>query len=103
MFKKLAIAAAIAASTFTAAPAMAATFCDNVTGGRICGETSYRSGWDSHDYIAFTLYGYEWAGTISCRDNPSTYTWQFETLSGYAPNEYLREFSSGYCEGRLYG
>ena len=104
MFNKLALSALVAVSSLAAVPnAIAAPYCDTVSGGNVCADTSYRSGWDSHDYIAFDLYGYEWAGTISCRDNPTTFSWEFTTKSGYAPTALLREFAEGYCEGRLYG
>ena len=104
MFKKLALSAVLALSSFGVVPAaMAEPYCDTVSAGVICADTSYRSGWDSHDYVAFDLYGYEWAGTISCRDNPTTFTWEYTTKDGYAPTEVLRAFAEGYCEGRLYG
>ena len=104
MFKKLALSAVVALSSFAAVPAaMAEPFCTSVTGGTACMDASYRYGWDTHDYVAFDLYGYEWAGTISCHDNPSTYTWEYSTMNGYAPAANLQEFAEGYCEGRLYG
>lgn len=104
MFKKLALSLVVALSSFGAVPAASAySYCDTVPGGRICAETSYKSGWDSHDYLVFDLYGYEWGGTVSCRDNPTTYTWRYETLDGYAPKEILDAMAEGYCEGRLYG
>ena len=65
-------------------------------------EESYRSGWDYHAFLAFDINGYEWGGTISCRDNPTTFTWQYETLDGYAPKAYLSGFAEGFCESALY-
>jgi hypothetical protein len=83
---------------------MAEPYCQSFDGGSACVDAApYRPGFDTNEYVAFDLYGYEWAGMISCRDNPSTYTWEFVTKTGYAPNSILREFSSAYCEGRLYG
>ena len=104
MLKKIAIAALVALSSFTAVPsAMAEPYCDSVGNGIACVDTSYRSGWDTHDYVAFDVDGYEWAGTVSCRDNPTTYTWQYDSMTGWAPEFYLKAFAEGYCEGRLYG
>ena len=104
MFKKLALTAAVALSSFGVVPAaMAEPYCQPVAGGVACADTSYRSGWDSHDIVAFNIDGYEWAGYISCRDNPTTYTWQYSTEQGWAPESFLSGFAEGYCEGRLYG
>ena len=104
MLKKLAIAAFVALSSFTAVPAaMAEPTCHHVTGGIVCGDQSYRAGWDYFDLISFTLSGYDWTGTVSCRDNPTTFTWQYETYSGYAPEYFLSAFTEAYCETRLYG
>ena len=62
-----------------------------------------RYGWDSTEYVGFNLYGYEWLGVISCRDNPTTYDWEYDTVKGNAPTSVVRSFAEGYCEGRLYG
>ena len=103
MFKKLALTAVMALSSFAAVPAaMAEPYCSAVTGGRACMEESYRGGWDYHALVAFDINGYEWSGAISCRDNPTTYSWEAETMHGYAPKAFLRGFAEGFCESALY-
>jgi len=105
MLKQLAIASFVALSSFAAVPAaMAEPICRTLQAGTACIDIApTRYGWDSTDYVSFTLYGYEWLGVISCRDNPTTYDWEYDTVKGNAPTSVVRSFAEGYCEGRLYG
>ena len=105
MLKQLAIASFVALSSLAAVPAaMAEPMCRAIQGGRACVEFApTRYGWDTTEYVGFTLYGYEWLGVITCRDNPTTYSWEYDTVKGNAPTSVVRTFAEGYCEGRLYG
>ena len=103
MFKKLALTAVIALSSFAAVPAaMAEPDCAPLSDGIVCIDTSYRSGWDIHDIVGFSTTSHEWIGTVSCRDNPTTYSWQVETEKGYAPDYLLEKVATSWCERRLY-
>ena len=84
-------------------PVQAEPYCKDLTsGGTLCFTPSSKAGWDFYDYVGFDLEGYKWVGSISCRDNPTTYTWYVETHSGYAPEYLLEKVGSNWCEARLY-